>query len=168
MKKLTNVQSVVKDGKVTITADITDIQPHEFRFPAEQRTIGHLHPSNPRHPRHIQISGEAVFVKGNGFKFAIANDDLVAIATAVEPRTSYRPWFDSVPSPEKLSVEFSSELTPNIQWKWSDLSDPNGKWSDIAGATGTTLTNSPELKGKWVSCIAWSEAGATSTPPIKL
>lgn len=168
MKKLTQVKTVVSGDSVTITGKIVDTLPHEFKFPIQQVSIGYLNPDNIRHPRHVQISGEAVFVKGRGNAFVITHDDLVSIAAQVEPLTSYQPWFNKMPSADKLTVEFSSELEPSLQWKWSDGPAPDGKWTNIEGATTATLTKTDALKDKWVSCVASSNAGATSTPPIKL
>jgi len=166
MKKLINTKTVVKDGKATITGDVIEAHPMEFRFPSEQRTVGHVHPANPRHMRHIQISNEAVFVKAFGNGLAIPKDDFCAIAAAIEPKTASLPWFTKEPRTGSLTVEFSSELEPQLQWKVSDKADPDGQWSDIAGATSATLTNTDALKGKWVSCVATSEAGAVATQPF--
>ncbi len=166
MKKLINLKSTVAAGKITICADIVETSPGEFRFPAQQVTVGMINPANPRWPRHIQLSSEAVFVKSINGAFAITNDDLANIASMVEPKTSYAPLFKKFPSPSALTVDFSSELDPKLQWQESDKSDPSGEWSDILGEIGVTLQN--PTAGKYVRCVASSEAGTTATPPIKI
>ena len=162
MKTLINIKTVVADGKVTITGDIAE---KEFRFPCQQVTIGYLNPDNPHWPRHIQLSGEAVFVKAYGNGFAINNDDLVKIAGVIEPRTSYAPLFKKMPRPETLTVEISSELNPDLQWQQSL---DNKEWANIEGATSATLDRTKIASGTWVRCVASSESGATATPAVKL
>jgi hypothetical protein len=166
MKKLTNVKTTVTGSKVTICADIVDAAPTDFKWPVQQTTVGWLNPANLRWPRHIQISSEAVFVKSMNGGMAITNDDLVALAALVEPKTSFPPFFKSFPSPQSLTVDFSTELDPKLQWQVSDTPLPDGKWTDIEGAISRTLDNPP--KGKFVRCVASSEAGATATPAIRV
>ncbi len=166
MKKLINTKATVTGGKITICADIVEVDKSEFRFPTQQVTIGFINPANPRWPRHIQLSGDAVFVKSINGAFAITNDDLANIASMVEPKTSFSPFFKKMPSPKELTVDFSSELDPKIQWQQSDKADSDSAWSDIAGATSATLANPPA--GKYVRCVASSDAGATATPAVKI
>jgi hypothetical protein len=166
MKKITNTKAEVKGNKITITGDIIDVAPGEFKFPAQQVTIGYE--TIGRHRRHVQISSDAVFVKTPDAIAAIPLNELIAISSAIEPKTSPKPWFSKMPTTGALTVEFSSEIEPSLQWKWSDKPDPSGKWSDIAGATTATLIKTPDLNGKWVACVAFSEAGATSTQPIQI
>jgi len=162
MKALANVKTTVQENKVTITADIVDRQ---FGLPIQQVTVGYLNPKNPRWPRHVQLSGEAVFVRAYGIGFGIMNDDLVNIAAKVEPRTSFSPKFSAMPIPGKLEVDFCSELDPELQWQQSA---DNKEWLDILGETGRTLDKGKAAPGSWVRCVASSAAGATATPPVKV
>jgi hypothetical protein len=162
MKALKNIVTVIKDGKATITADVVE---QEFRFPCQQVTVGYLNPSNIRWPRHIQLSGEAVFVKAYGIGFAIPNEEFVKLASAIEPRTSYSPLFGKMPSPDSLTVDFNSELNPDLQWQQSA---DDKEWTNIEDATSVTLDRAKVAKGTFVRCVASSAAGATGTPSIKL
>lgn len=162
MKTLTNVKIQVKDGKVTLTADIED---KAFSFPVQQVTVGYLNPENMKWPRHIQLSHEAVFVKAFGNGFAISQDDLVRLAAAVEPKTSYAPVFKKT---ENLTVEISSELDPELQWQVSERIDKLQQWVDIPGEKSASLSRKPELVGKFVRCRASSDAGFTTTIPVKM
>ena len=163
MKTLTNSKVTISDdGKTaTIVADISDVK---FDMVLMQRvTIGHLNPANMRHPRHVQISNEAVFVKAFGNGFAIPLDDIVAIAAAVEPKTSFAPVFKK--STSDLTVEISSELNPDFQWQAS----ADGKtWNDIAGQTSKTLDPKTVSTGQLVRCVASSDAGSMASNPIKI
>ena len=166
MKKLVNVKASIEGGKLTVTADIAEAQPHEFQFPAQQQSVGYLHPNHLRHPRHVQISGEAVFVKAQAGSFSFLLDDFVAISGLVEPKTLPPPSFKTLPSPTNLTAELSPDLEAGIQWKWANSANHQDKWTNIEGATTLTLTLTPELKGKWVSCVAENESGAIATPPV--
>jgi len=163
MKTLTNSKVTISDdGKTaTIVADISDVK---FDMVLMQRvTIGHLNPANMRHPRHVQISNEAVFVKAFGNGFAIPLDDIVAIAAAVEPKTSFAPVFKK--SASDLTVEISSELNPDFQWQAS----ADGKtWNDIACQTSKTLDPQTVSAGQLVRCVASSDAGSMASNPIKI
>ena len=63
MKSLQNpVTKVSADGKkCTVEFDI--IEKDFTQFLVQRVTVGHLSKENMRHPRHVQISEEAVFVK---------------------------------------------------------------------------------------------------------
>lgn len=165
MKTLKNVKSNLVNGKLTITADVVETTAGEFKFPVQQTTVGWLNPANLRWPRHIQISSEGVFVKSINGAMAIANDDFVAIASLVEPKTSFAPFYKTFPTPQNLTVDFSTELEPKLQWQVSDSPLPTSEWKDIEGEISATLKAPPT--GKYVRCVASSEAGATATPPIK-
>ena len=162
MKALKNIQTIVKDGKVTITADIGE---QEFRFPCQQVTVGYLNPNNMAWPRHIQLSGEAIFVKAYGNGMAISNEDLVKIASVVEPKTSFSPLFKSMPTPNTLTAEIISELNPDLQWQQS-VDDK--EWTNIEGATSATLDRTNIAAGTFVRCVASSESGATATPSVRI
>ena len=151
-----------------MTADIVDTLPHEYKFPIQQVTIGHLDNETMRHHTHIQVSGEGLFIKARGNAFVMSHDDLVKVGQLVEPLIAPPPWFKKIPTADKLTVEFSDELKPKLQWKWSDSPTHDSKWSNIKDATEATLTKTDALKDKWVSCVASSDSGATATPPIKL
>jgi len=164
MKTLSNVQTTVKDGKVTITADIID---QKFDFPVQQVTIGHFNPANMTWPRHIQLSHEAVFVKAFGNGFAIIQDDLVKIAAKVEPKTSFPPKFAYNPDNKSLTAEVCSEIDPDFSWEVSDSIRPNeSKWTLIEGENSITLNKEKVKTGQFVRCIASSEAGSMTSNPV--
>lgn len=164
MKTLTNVVCKVENGKVTITADIAD---KTFGLPVNQTTVGYLNPKNIRYPRHCQISNEAYFVKAFGNGFAIMHDDLVRIAAIVEPKTTYPPLFTKQPDSENFVVEINSELNPDFQWQVSDeIKLGKENWTDIVGATDGVLDKSKVEKGKFVRCVAKSEAGTMYSNPV--
>lgn len=160
MKTLSGVKTTVTGDKITITADIVE---REFRFPVQQVTVGYLNPANIRWPRHIQLSNDACFVKAFGNGFAISTDDLVKIASQVEPKTSFPPLFGlKMPN---YTVEISSELHPDLQWEVSDKL--TGEWSKVEGQTSATLDKSKVKTGQFVRCVASSDAGSvTSNPAI--
>lgn len=164
MKKLTNVVSKVVDGKLTVTADVTECAAGDYRFPVQQVSIGYLSDKNHQWPRHIQLSGEATFVKAFGNGMAINHDDLVSIAAVVEPKTSFPPVFKKrIPD---YTVEIDTELDPDFQWQVSDSIDTKQSWKDIAGQTTKTLDKSTVPPGKWVRCVASSEAGSMTSNPV--
>ncbi len=166
MKKLTKIIVTIKNGKGFMTFDIVEAAPSDFRFPVQQTTVGWLNPANLRWPRHIQLSSEAVFVKSANGGMAITNDDLVALAALVEPKTSFPPFYKTFPTPQSLTVDFSTELEPKLQWQSSNSPLPESEWTDIEGETKPTLENPP--KGKYVRCVASSDAGRTATPPVRV
>ena len=163
MKTLQNVKVTASNGKVTITADILD-KAFDVRT-VQQTTVLYVR-ENRQWPRHIQVSGEAVFVKAFGNGFAISHNDLVAIATAVEPKTSYPPVLRSQLLSNNLTVNISSELNPDFQWQSTDsLEVGKVNWQDIAGANTQTLDPS-KASGKFVRCVASSEAGVMNSNPV--
>jgi len=185
MKTLINEKAIVsKDGKsVTITADI--IEKDYPQWMVQRVTVGHLNPVNIAHPRHVQISGDAVFIKGGGTSVAFSNDGLVAIAAAIEPKTSFAPVIRKL-TPENLTVQIDSELSPDFQWQISDDAFPKPKiptprppsgtklvappavWANIEGQTVATLDPSKVTKGQWVRCVASSEAGSMTSNPVQI
>ena len=166
MKTLSNVKASVKDGKLTLTADIVEKQFTPFLI--QRVTIGHLNPKNIRHPRHVQISNEAIFVKAFGNAFAMEIDDIVAIACAVEPKTSFAPLFHSQPKSENLTAEVCSELDPDFQWQVSDKIDSTVNWSNIEGQTTKALDKSKVKANQWVRLIAHSESGSMASNPVQI
>ena len=165
MKILTNTKTTVKDGKVTITGDVAE---KTFGFPVQQVTVGYLNPDNMRWPRHIQLSGEAVFVKAFGRGFAIMNEDLTAIAAAIEPLTSYPPTFQNQPD-DKLTADISSELSPDIQWEVTDsILAGEVNWQPVTGATTATLDKSLVKSGQFVRCVATSESGMMASNAVQV
>lgn len=166
MKTLSQIQTKVDGDSFTITGKI--IEKEFSHFLVRRVTIGHINPDNRTHVRHLQISDEAIFVKLPNTKFglAITPDDLVGIATAIEPKTSFCPVFKK--SGEPLTVEIASELSPDFQWQVSDEINVNQKWSDISGATAKTLDPSMVKKGQWVRCAAKSDAGSMTSNPAQI
>ncbi len=165
MKKLLNVKSEMKDGKITITADVVECEAGDFRFPMQQVTVGFYNPENIKWPRHIQISQEATFVKAFGNGLAIPHEALVEIASLAEPKTSYPPLFKKKID-ENLTAEISSELNPDFQWQVSDSIKPDAQWENIEGQTSITLDKSKVLAGKFVRLVASSDAGSMTSNPF--
>lgn len=164
-KTLVNVQMSAKDGKVTLTGDIAEV---DFDVHMIQRvTIGYLNPDNRQWPRHIQLSHEAVFVSAFGKYFSLNDDDLVRLATLVEPKTSYPPIFKSKIA-DKLEAQISSELDPSFRWEVSDRIDKAQQWSVIEGESSNTLSSPERFKGKFVRCVAFSDAGSMTSNPVKV
>jgi len=160
MKKLTNVKVSVVDGKATITGDVVEADKYTFEHPVQQVTVGYLNPKNMAWPRHCQLSHEAFFVKAFGNGVGIMLDDLVAIATILEPKTSYPPTASQLDG--SLTVQINSELQPTLQWEASE----DGKdWQPIEGATANVL-NKTDHSGKFVRLVASSEAGSIATNPV--
>lgn len=178
MKTLISPKTVVAaDGKsVTITLRIEDVEFNPFFV--QRQTVGHLSPNNMAHPRHIQVSHEAVFIKSYGYAMAITNDTLVEIAAIIEPKTTFKPVFKK--SNEPLTVEIASELNPDFQWQESDRIKPipveGGKglkpiepvWKNIEGQTTKTLDPTKVNKGQYVRCIASSQAGSMASNPVQI
>lgn len=179
MKTLISPQARISaDGKTaTVTFQIAE---KDFsNFPCQRVTVGHYNPSNIKHPRHVQITNEGVFVKYSGNKklvqFAIPLDDFVLIAAQIEPQTSFPPVVKTLTS---LTVEVSSELDPLYQWQVTDsieiksvpvgtkIADP--VWADIVGQTSKTLDKSTVKTGQWVRVKAYSDAGAMFSNPVKI
>lgn len=164
MKTLTNVKATVTDGKLTLTADVAD---QAFSLPVQQVTVLHMSPHNHQWPRHVQLSGQAVFVKAFGNGVAILNEDLVAIAKAVEPRTTYPPKFRAKVGPD-LTAQVHSELTPDFQWQQSSSILKDANWTAIAGATAAKLDPAGLAHKAWVRCVAHSEAGSMASNPVQI
>ena len=163
-KTLSNPQSKVsEDGKsITITADLTDA---EYSMILAQRvTIGHFNPKNMNHVRHVQISNEAMFVKAYWKGVAFDADALVAIATAIEPKTSFAPVFDKSDDPTKAIV--ISELPVTLAWETcTDKSVKiNSQWVVISGET-SSMVKATLPKGIWLRCRATNEAGTNCSLP---
>lgn len=165
MKSLSNLTATVKDGKVTITADIED---REYHFPVQQVTVLHLADSNPRWARHAQISNEAFFVKRRQFGVAFPLEEMITkVASVIEPNLSYPATFKSVPpTPTTITAELDSELPIYYQWKIADAIDAKQEdWKDIDGATSSTLSRESLPDGKFVRCVAKTGDGVFWTPP---
>jgi len=162
MKRLANIKSTAVNGKVTITADI-----EEFRFeqPVQQVTVGYLNPANMSWPRHCQLSHEAFFVKAFGQGVGIMLDDLVAIASVVEPKTSFPPVVKDKLD-DSLTVDIISELNPDLQWEVSDEIGEAQNWKKIEGATTSIFDKTKVKSGQFVRCMASSEAGYVTTNPV--
>jgi hypothetical protein len=164
MKTLKNIKTVVKDGKVTITADLEE---KEFSWPVQQVTIGFQAAGNPHWIRHAQISQEAIFFKRLGIGFAIPIEEFNdKVAMVIEPRLSFPPVHKKGKNP--LVVDFNSELEVSLQWEMAETPDPEGEWTPIKGQTTGTLNPKTVKSGWWVRCIASSEAGSITTTAAKL
>jgi len=165
MKSLKNIQTTVKDGKITITADIEE---KDYRFPVQQVTVLHLADKNPRWARHAQMSNEAFFVKRRQFGVAFPLEEMVTqVATVIEPNLSYPAQFTKyVQLPETIVAELDSELHPVFQWKIADKPDADeAEWKDIPGATSHVLNRKDLPSQKYVRCKAVSDCGVSWTPP---
>ena len=170
MKTLIEPQITVDGDKITIVAKIVD-QPFNGLL-VTRVSHGHLNPDHPNHPRRIQSSNEAVFVESHRAKFSMPNDFVIAIATAVEPATSFAPLFKkhSVPG----NVEVVSESPVSYQWQVSDNAFPTGTfplppaiWNDISGATNATLDESTIKPGQWIRCVTKNATGTTTSQPAQ-
>jgi hypothetical protein len=176
MKTLLRPKTTVsEDGKTaTIVCDIADVQFSEIL--AQRVTVGHVNPIHMAHPRHVQISNEAIFVKAFNVGFAMPIDDIVSIASVVEPRTTFAPQFRK--STDSLTVQIASELDPDFQWEVSDDYNPRplghkevravATWAKIDGQTTKTLDPTKVKSGQWVRCIASSEAGSMASNPVQI
>lgn len=173
MKNLTNPKiTVSEDGKsVTIVADIQDT-------PFQENIITRVtHPHNDvvaSHVRHVQSSNAAVFVRHRGNGFFMPNEIIIAIASAIEPATSFPPHFHGV---DKLTVH--SELPFTLQWQVSDdafpkankphTPPPDAIWTDIEGQTKPELDKEAAIKsGQWIRLVATNAAGKTISKPVKV
>jgi hypothetical protein len=161
MKKLINTVTVIKDGKATITGDVIEAQPHEFRFPVQQASVGYLNEANMRWPRHLQISNEAFFIKAFGNGLAIPADEMVKIASILEPKTTFPPVVNKIST--DLEVDLASELDPDFQWQVSDKVDKDADWKNIEGETKKNLDKSKVKSGQFVRLIISSEAGSVTS-----
>ena len=172
MKTIINPRTVVApDGKsAVITVDIVD-QPFNAML-ITRVTHTHLNPTNVKHPRHIQSSSEAVFVRSRNGTAAMPNDTVIEIFAAIEPATTFAPVFKKNATP--VSVAVASELPATFQWQISDYvsSAPtpppaSAKWSDIPGATNAKLDESALKDGQWVRCVASNAVGSTASQPVQ-
>ena len=161
MKRIFNTQCTVTGNKVTITGDIED---YKFEQPVQMVTVGFLNPANMQWPRHCQLSHEAFFVKAFGNGVGIMLDDLVAIAALVEPKTTFPPKPSKLDN--TLTVQIDSELNPDLRWEVSDALGDKADWKPIAGATTNVLDKTKVESGKFVRCVASSEAGEATTNPV--
>ena len=155
MKCLSNFKTTINGNKVIIEADITEVT---FGQRVQQVTVGYYNPTNLQWPRHCQLSHEAFFIKAFGHGVGVKLEDLVALASAIEPRTTFPPKLNSKLD-SALKVEIGSELTPTLQWQVSDNVDKRADWKDIPGATGPELDRTLVQTGQFVRVIAKSEAG---------
>lgn len=177
----------LQSPKVTVSADgktatvVFQIVEKQFgNFPSQRVTIGHLNPSNKKHPRHVQATDEGVFVKNmmNGEGVAIELDDFVQMAAVINPATTFAPRFKKSDAP--LTVEISSELDPDFQWQVTDsieiksvtaesgLTPIQPIWTDIAGQVTKTLDKASVKSGQWIRCKAYSQAGEMFSNPVKI
>ena len=176
MKTLCNTKTTISaDGKTaTITGDIVE---KKFDLWAVTRTThGYLNPKNMAHHRHIQSSHEALFVYSGQHYFGISHDDLVSIAAAIEPKTSFAPKLDKVE--QDLTVHLESELNPYLQWEVGDKVTTEFKknhfreeilnWRKIEGQTKPTLDKSTVKPGQFVRCVASSEAGSMTSNAVEV
>lgn len=155
MKCLSNFKTEVKGNKVFIEADILE---QTFGVRVQQVTVGYYNQKNLAWPRHCQLSHEALFIKAFGNGVGVKLEDLVALAAAVEPKTTFPPKMDNKLD-STLKVELSSELTPTLQWQVSEHIDNRADWKDIDGATDITFDKSKVETGHFVRVIARSDAG---------
>lgn len=162
MKKLTNVVANVVNGKLTITADVVEADKSEYRFPIQRVTVGYLNPDNLKWPRHIQLSGEAFFVKAYGAAMVISHDDIVKIAAAAEPKTSFAPVLKQS---NDLNGENISELPVSYQWQ---VSENGTDWTDIPTGINAVLDSTNLIKGQLVRLVATNAAGSTVSIPIQI
>ena len=164
MKTFANKKITVTGNKFTMTADI--VEKDYSAFPVQQQTIVHMAKNNVRHHRHIQISMVAAFVKTPGKKigFALENQDLVNLATQVEPLLSYAPVAANKLD-KTLTVKIHSELTPDLQWQ---TSADGTTWTDVAGQTTNTLDKATVKAGSQVRLKASSNAGEMFTNAVTI
>jgi hypothetical protein len=164
MKTLKNISISVSNGKTTITGDIADEDPRDHRFPSRQTTELYRNLDNPKWPRHIQLTPKGVFVKAFGNSFILKADDLVNIASRIEPKTTFPPLFRQKTG--TLQVELCSELKPDLQWQVSD--SLAGPWTDVPGQTNPQLDQTTVKKGQFVRLKASSEAGEMASTAAKV
>ena len=161
MKTLTNTKTVVEGNKVTITAEIID---YSFGMPCQAVTVGHGSATNIHHPRHVQISNEALFVKRMGnhvikkAELAWLIDELVDIFINIEPGLTDAPVFMQQPKPDSLAaIVVNSELPYTVLWEWS----PDGK------TDWTTADKAAIPDGAFHRCTATNAAGSTLSNVVK-
>lgn len=172
MKTLKNAQvKLSEDGKsVTIVCDVVWQEVNHLL--TTRVSHGHLNADNMKHPRMIQSSNTAVFLKSRNGNFSIPNDVIAAIAAVVEPKSTFSPVIKTGSTPENLMV--ISELPVTYQWQISDNPKPEGKypppvalWKDIAGATLKSVDENSIADGKWIRCVISNAAGSIITHPAQ-
>lgn len=159
------------DGKkVTIECDVVWQEVNHMM--TTRVSHGHLNPDYHKHPRVVQSSNTAVFIKSRHGHFQIPNDVLAAIAAVIEPRTTFAPQFKKSSKPG--CVDCVSELPVTYQWQISDDPAPIGtfpppvaKWDDIPNATEKEFNTSSIADGKWIRCIATNLSGSTVSQHAK-
>ena len=155
MKTITNIKSTysIESGKITMTADVVD---KPYGFPVQQVTIGNMVATNPRIPRHVQISPEALFVKRFGAdNVAFDLNELVDVALAVDRKLGDAPVIQIQPTPESLKVAVITETEPRYQWQ---VSDDGKSWSDVPAANFDSFTGE---SGKFYQCVIVNSSGRT-------
>lgn len=169
MKTLINpVTTLSADGKqVTIICDVEDIKVNELL--TTRVTHGHLNPDNQQHPRSIQSSNVAIFIRSRAASISIPNETFAAIASVVEPLTTFAPVFKKHSSG---AVTVVSELPLKFQWQVSENAFPEGThpppvavWTDIAGATKPEFDFAGIKPGQWTRLVATNLSGSTTTKP---
>lgn len=162
MKTLKNLQTTIKDGKVTITGDLVE---QTFSHPVQQVTVGFAADKDIHWIRHVQLSHEALFVKRIGAGFAINLEELVNnVANIVEPKLSFPP---KARYANKFQVDITSELEPTVQWQVTEADGPE-EWRDIPGQTKLLLDSTTVSLGQFVRCKTSNGAGCTYTPIFKV
>ncbi len=164
MKTLKSIKSTITGNKLTLTADIVDKDYSAFR--SQQQTIVHVASNNIRHHRHLQIAECGVIVKTPGKKvgFVLEKQDLINLATDIEPMLSYAPVATNKLS-KTLTVSINSELTPDFQWQ---VSTDGKTWTDIADQTTAALDKSTVKAGQHVRLKASSPAGEMLTEHVTI
>lgn len=173
MKTIKNpIVTLSPDGKkVTIVCDVVWQEVNHML--TTRVSHGHLNSEHVKHPRVVQSSNTATFLKSRHGHFSMPNEVLVAIAAAVEPRTTFAPQFKRTSKPG--CVECVSETPVTYQWQISDDAFPTGTfgnvpvavWTDIAGATSATLDENLIADKKWIRCVATNATGSTVTKPAQ-
>lgn len=164
MKIITKCKTIVDGNKITITAELSE---KDFVLPVQLVTIGHGVSTNLHHPRHVQISNEALFVKrmpradlkrkGSAIGWLI--DELVDVFVAIDPNLTDAPQFLEHPKENDLSVVINSEIEFTEKWEQSD----DGKdWVEFDKDKNGTIP------GKLYRCIATNAAGSTISNPVML
>jgi hypothetical protein len=165
MKTLQNIKLTATGSKLTLTDDVVDKD--FYGNPMQQQTVTYMDDVNPRHVLHCQISNAAVFVRmpGKQAGMAIEIPALVEAAKQIEPLLNYPPQFSSQITADTLKADIGSELTPDLQWEFSD----DGRhWFKIEGQTTATLDKSTVKPGQYVHLVASSEAGSATSNYVRI
>ena len=173
MKTLTDPKISVTGDQITICATIVD-KPFNALL-VTRVSHSYINPDNPRHPRRIQSSNEAVFLEAPGAKVAIPNEFITAVIAVVEPRSSFAPILHHHSKPGDIKVV--SELPHTVQWQicddpkpFSTVHDtppPPAVWTDIPGETSEKLDESKVPTGHWVRAVLVNASGTSITIPTK-